>query len=147
MDPKTGMTESIRMLALDVGDKRIGVAACDALGMLVSPIEAIHRKNTKSDVAQIARLATENEATALVVGLPKNMDGTEGNQAAKVRSFAEALERETGLTVHFEDERLSTFTAIERLVERGIKTGQNRDLVDMESAVVILESFLARRQR
>lgn len=138
------MIEKSRLLALDVGDKRIGVAVSDASGMLVKTVETVHRKNMKVDVARIAKLVQDQEAAAVVIGLPKNMDGSEGEQAAKVRSFAKKLERETGLTVHFEDERLSTFTAIERLVERGIQTGKNRDLVDMEAAVIILQSFLER---
>jgi putative Holliday junction resolvase len=138
------MIERPRLLALDVGDKRIGVAVSDATGMLVSPVETVHRKNSKLDVARICKLVEQSEAAAIVVGLPKNMDGTEGEQAAKVRSFAKKLMRETGLEVHFEDERLSSFTATERLVERGIQTGKNRDLIDMEAAVVILQSFLDR---
>src|SRR5205823_8531321 len=105
-----------------------------------------HRKNFKVDLARIKDLAREHQARAFVVGLPLNMDGTEGDQAAKVRTFAEKLARETGLIVHFEDERLSTFTAIERLVERGVKTGHNRDLVDKEAAAVILESYFAQHQ-
>ncbi|PZM77775.1 MAG: Holliday junction resolvase RuvX [Candidatus Melainabacteria bacterium] len=136
-----------RLLALDVGDKRIGVAVSDATGMLVTPVETVHRKNSKLDIARICKLVDEHEASAIVVGLPKNMDGTEGEQAAKVKSFAKKLTRETRLEVHFEDERLSTFTATERLVERGIDTGRNRDLVDMEAAAVILQSYLERQSK
>jgi putative Holliday junction resolvase len=139
------MLNGPRMLGLDVGDKRIGVAVSDATGMFINPVGTVQRKNLKLDVARIKELAKQHGAEAFVIGLPKNMDGTEGNQAAKVRSFARELIGETSLPIHFEDERLSTFTAIERLVERGIKTGQNRDLVDMEAAAVILESFLQRQ--
>jgi putative holliday junction resolvase len=136
------MIERARLLALDVGDKRIGVAVSDVTGMLVTPVETIHRKNSKTDIERVLKLAAEHEVAALVIGLPKNMDGTEGEQAAKVKSFAKKLMREARLTVHFEDERLSTFTAIERLVERGVQTGKNRDLVDMEAAAIILQSYL-----
>jgi len=141
------MIERARLLALDVGDKRIGVAVSDVTGMLVTPIETIHRKNSKTDIERVSKLAAEHEVAALVIGLPKNMDGTEGEQAAKVKSLAKKITRETGLNVHFEDERLSSFTAIERLVERGIQTGKNRDLIDMEAAVVILQSFLERQSK
>ncbi len=141
------MTERARLLALDVGDKRIGVAVSDVTGMLVTPVETIHRKNSKTDIERVSKIAAEHEVAALVIGLPKNMDGTEGEQAAKVRSFAKKITRETGLNVLFEDERLSSFTAIERLVERGIQTGKNRDLIDMEAAVVILQSFLERQSK
>lgn len=131
-----------RILGLDVGDKRIGVAVCDALGITVSPVETVHRKNAKADVSRILAIVQKEEVGAVVIGLPKNMDGTEGEQAQKVRAFAEQLSKELRLPLHFEDERLSTFTAIENLVERGIKTGKNRDLVDMEAAAIILRSFL-----
>ena len=141
------MKERPRVLALDVGDKRIGVAVSDRTGMLVTPIETIHRKNMKVDTARVAKLAQEHEAELVVIGLPKNMDGTEGGQAKKARFFAKALSSDFGLSVEFEDERLSTFTATERLVERGVSTGKNRDLVDMEAAAVILQSFLDRAAR
>lgn len=139
------MIERSRLLALDVGDKRIGVAVCDVTKMLVTPVETIQRKNSKIDVARVAKLAEDHEVAAVIVGLPKNMDGTEGEQAAKVKSFAKKIARETRLPVHFEDERLSSFTATERLVERGIDTGRNRDLIDMEAAAVILQSYLDRQ--
>jgi putative Holliday junction resolvase len=139
------VTEKGRLLALDVGDKRIGVAVSDVTGMLTTPVETVHRKNSKTDVARICKLIEDHEAKAIVVGLPKNMDGTEGEQAAKVRSFAKKLVRETRLEVHFEDERLSSFSAIENLVARGVDTGRNRDLIDMEAAAIILKSFLERK--
>ena len=134
-----------RILGLDVGDKRIGVAVSDPTGMLVTPLITIHRKNMRTDVERLAALVTEQEAEMVVVGLPKNMDGTEGDQARKVRSLAKQLASATKLPIEFEDERLSTFSAIESLVERGVKTGHNRDLVDMEAAAIILRGFLDRR--
>jgi putative Holliday junction resolvase len=134
-----------RIVSLDVGDKRIGVAVSDPTGMLVTPLRTIQRKNTQKDVTALSALLTEQEAEMVVVGLPTNMDGTEGEQARKVRSFAKHLESATKLPIEFEDERLSTFSAIESLVERGVKTGHNRDLVDMEAAAIILRSYLDRR--
>ncbi len=128
-----------------MGDKRIGVAVSDPSGMLSRPLETVHRKNMKVDVARIARLAEQHEATAVVIGLPRNLNGSEGEQAAKVQAFARRFSRATGLKVYLENEQLSTFTAIERLVERGVKTGHNRDLVDMEAATIILQSFLDRQ--
>jgi putative Holliday junction resolvase len=134
-----------RILGLDVGDKRIGVAVSDPSGMLATPLVTIQRKNMKTDVARLAALASEQEAGMIVVGLPLNMDGTEGEQARKVRSLAKQLAFATRLPIEFEDERLSTFAATENLVERGVKTGHNRELVDMEAAAIILRSFLDRR--
>lgn len=129
-------------MALDVGDKRIGVAVSDPSRMLVTPLVTVNRKNMATDVQRIASLAKEQNASEIVVGLPKNMDDSEGAQAAKVRSFAKKLAWESRLPIHFEDERLSTFSAIEMLVEQGVKTGHRRDLVDMEAAVIILQSYL-----
>jgi putative holliday junction resolvase len=134
-----------RILALDVGDKRIGVAVSDPTGLLATPLRTVRRTNMKADVALIAALALEQEVGMVVIGLPANMDGTEGEQAMKTRSFAKQLARVTRLPIEFEDERLSTFSAIEMLVESGIKTGHNRELVDMQAAAVILQSFLDRR--
>jgi putative Holliday junction resolvase len=134
-----------RILSLDVGDKRIGVAVSDPTGMLVTPLVTVQRKNMKSDVARLAALAAEQEAEMVVIGLPMNMDGTEGEQARKVRSFAKQLAFATKRPIEFHDERLSTFSAIENLVERGVKTGHNRDLVDMEAAAIILRAFLDQR--
>ena len=134
-----------RILGLDVGDKRIGVAVSDPTGMLVTPLVTIQRKNMRTDVARLAALVTEQEAGTVVVGLPLNMDGTEGEQALKVRSLAKQLSSATKVPIEFQDERLSTFSAIETLTERGIKTGHNRELVDMEAAAVILREFLDRK--
>src|SRR5579872_5856867 len=103
------MTESSRIMGLDVGDKRIGIAVSDLSRMMATPLETLQRKNSKVDVARIAALVKAQECSVIVVGLPKNMDGTEGEQAMKVRSFGTKLARESGLPVYFEDERLSTF--------------------------------------
>ena len=135
-----------RIISLDVGDKRIGVAVCDPTRMLVTPLLTIQRKNMQTDVKRIAALVAEQEAELVVVGLPMNMDGTEGEQARKARSLAKQLAFATRRPIEFQDERLSTFSAIEGLVERGVKTGHNRDLVDMEAAAIILRAFLDNRR-
>jgi putative holliday junction resolvase len=135
-----------RMLGLDVGDRRIGVAVSDALGLLATPLETVQRKNMKLDVSRIAAVAAREEVGAVIIGLPLNMDNSEGPQAAKARSFGKQLARATGLPIHLEDERLSTFSAVEALVANGIKTGHNRELVDMQAAAIILQSFLDRRR-
>lgn len=131
-----------RILALDVGDKRIGVAVCDPTGLLVTPLVTIQRKNMRADVARVASLVATQEAGMVVVGLPLNMDGTDGEQALKVRSFAKRLSFAIKRPIELQDERLSTFSAIEALTERGVRTGHNRELVDMEAAAVILRAFL-----
>jgi len=135
-----------RVLALDVGDKRIGVAVSDLSRLIARPVETVQRKNREYDVRRIAQIVAEQEASVVVIGLPKNMDNSEGAQAAKVRSFAKHLARATSARILFEDERLSTFAAIETLVEQGIKTGHSRDLVDMEAATIILQNYLDRER-
>lgn len=132
-------------MGLDVGDKRIGIAVCDALGLATTPLKTLQRKNAKLDVETIAALATKEEIGGIVIGLPLNMDGTEGAQAAKTRAFGNRVTEATGLPIFYEDERLSSFTAVEMLVERGIKTGHNRELIDMQAAAIILQSYLDRK--
>jgi len=136
------MTAKPRILGLDVGDKRIGIAISDPLRITAAGLEAVHRKNMRTDVALIAQIAERHGAVQLVVGLPLNMDGTSGEQAEKVKSFGRKLARATGLPVVYEDERLSTVSAIRTLTLQGVKTGHNRDLVDIQSAAVILQKFL-----
>lgn len=135
-----------KILAIDLGDKRIGIAVSDQSRLIASPLQTVTRKNTKIDVARITSVAKAQEATEIVIGLPRNMDNTEGPQALKARAFGKQLGRASGLPIHFEDERLSTFSAIENLVARGVKTGANRELVDMEAAAIILQSFLDRQE-
>jgi putative holliday junction resolvase len=141
------MKEKSKVIGLDVGDKRIGIAVSDALRLIAAPLLTVHRKNMKTDVASVLGVIRKEEAAEVVIGLPKNMDGTEGEQAIKVRLFAKQLARASKLPVHLEDERLSTFSAIEMLVEQGVKTGHNRDMVDMQAAAVILQGFLDRESR
>jgi putative Holliday junction resolvase len=141
------MTEDYyRVLALDVGNKRIGVAVSDATRLIARPVETVTRKNREYDVRRVAEIIAEQEAAVVVIGLPKNMDDSEGEQAQRTRSFAKQLSRATSARIIFEDERLSTFSAIESLVERGVKTGHSRELVDMEAATIILQGYLDRER-
>jgi putative holliday junction resolvase len=136
-----------RVIALDVGDKRIGVAVSDLTRLIARPLETVTRKNREADLQRLAKIIAEQEARIVVVGLPKNMDNTEGAQARKTRNFAEQLGSVSNATIVFEDERLSTFSAIESLVQRGVKTGHARELVDMEAAAIILQTYLDKARR
>jgi len=140
------MSDKPRILGLDVGDKRIGIAISDPLRITAAGLEAIVRKNTQTDVAAVAQLAERHGAVQLVLGLPLNMDGSSGEQAEKVRSFGRKLAQKTGLPVVYEDERLSTVSAIRTLTIQGVKTGHNKDLVDIQSAAIILQKFLDRNE-
>ncbi|MBC8000239.1 MAG: Holliday junction resolvase RuvX [Leptolyngbya sp.] len=135
-----------RILGLDIGDARIGVAISDPLHLTAAGIVAVHRVNMAKDLEAIRKIAEENEAVEIVIGFPFNMDGSAGSQAEKVKSFGRKLERKTRLTITYQDERLTTFGAINDLVEVGIKTGQNRDLVDIQSAAIILQRYLDKKE-
>lgn len=131
-----------RLLGLDVGDRRIGVAVSDPTGLLATPIEIYTRHGRHDDVEHMLELAEEYEAEGIVVGLPVNMNGTEGPQAAKTREFAEELIAR-GLPVLMWDERLSTMEAERRMEEQGRR--KRRGVVqrsDAEAAAIILESYL-----
>ncbi len=135
-----------RILGLDIGDARIGVAISDPLHLTAAGIVAVHRVNMAKDLEAIRKIAEENEAVEIVIGFPFNMDGSAGSQAEKVKSFGRKLERKTRLIITYQDERLTTFGAINDLVEIGIKTGQNRDLVDIQSAAIILQRYLDKKE-
>ncbi|MBY0549225.1 MAG: Holliday junction resolvase RuvX [Candidatus Obscuribacterales bacterium] len=138
------MNQRPRSIGLDVGDKRIGIAISDPLGITSAGLDTLHRKNMQTDLVAIAEFAKRHNAVEFVIGLPANMDGTLGSQAQKVQSFGKKLARLTGLPVIYEDERLSTFTAIHTLTALGVKTGHNRDLVDKQAAAIILQKYLDR---
>jgi putative Holliday junction resolvase len=136
------MSAKPRILGLDVGDKRIGIAISDPLRYTAAGLETVKRKNMKTDVQLIAQIAARHGAVEIIIGLPLNMDGTSGEQAEKVRSFGRKLARETGLPIIFEDERMSTISAIRSLTLQGVKTGHNKDLVDRQAAAIILQRYL-----
>ena len=127
-------------MGLDVGDSRIGVALSDPLGILASPLTIVTRNDIEADTAAILALARQHEVESIVIGLPRNMDGSEGGQAAKVRDFAAGLERRTDLPIAFQDERLSTVEAMRLFKEAG-KTGRGTRY-DAAAAAVILQGYL-----
>ena len=140
------MTMKPRIIGLDVGDRRIGVAISDPLGITAAGLEAIERKSLREDIRAVAEMARRHGAVEIVIGLPKNMDGSMSDQALKVQDFARKLTRVTGLPVIYEDERLTTISAIRTLTIQGVKTGERKDLVDRQSAAIILQKFLDRRE-
>lgn len=137
-----------RLLALDVGDRRIGIAVSDPTGLLATPVEVYVRRGKDADVAHLRSAADEYDAEGFIVGLPVNMNGSEGPQAAKTRDFAGALGA-AGYPVLLWDERLSTVEAERRMAEAGRKKRRGAVMrSDAEAAAVILETYLdALRQR
>jgi putative Holliday junction resolvase len=132
---------TLRLLGLDVGDRRIGVAVSDPTGSISRPVEVYRRQNPAADVQHVRSLLEEYEASGVVVGLPKNMNGTEGPQAQKTREFADALSR-CGLSISLWDERLSTVEATRRMMEQRYKRRGIDERIDSEAAALILQTYL-----
>ena len=132
----------MRILAIDYGDQRIGLALSDASAMLCGRAWTVHEWNLDRAVEAIAAAARENEAGLLVLGLTKNMDGTEGPRASISRAVAARLEEATGLEVRLWDERRSSIEAHAILHANGKKEKKHRQTVDAVAASLILEGFL-----
>jgi putative Holliday junction resolvase len=131
----------MRILALDVGERRIGVAVSDPTGMLATPHGVIHRRSKAQDFAAVARLVAELGAERVVVGLPLSLNGDVGPQARRVTRYAQALARALPVPLELYDERYSTVTADELLAEGGRK--RRRTPIDAAAAAVILQEYLA----
>jgi putative Holliday junction resolvase len=135
----------LKVIALDVGTKTIGVAATDALGWFAHRVCTLARKGVKQDLVALQRIFGEREPEAVVVGLPYELDGSEARSAKLARQIGEAVRESTGLPVHYVDERFSSVDAERRLIESGISREKRKQVIDQEAAVVILESWLAQR--
>jgi len=129
-------------IALDIGMKRIGVAVCDRLAISCRGVTCLMRRDNGWP-KQLAGLISEYGAKSIIAGLPKNMDGTEGVQAADARAAVAELKRTLMLPVVFQDERLSTWTAKERLYAQGMREKKVKEKLDQTAAAVILEDFLS----
>jgi putative Holliday junction resolvase len=134
------------LLALDFGERRIGVAGADPLGLTARPLAVIERTSLAEDMARIGEIARRRGAKRIVLGLPLNMDGTEGPQAKRVKRFAGRLTRELGLEVELWDERLTTVEA-EHVLLAADKSRADRRRRDDVAAAVILEDYLAAKRR
>lgn len=132
----------MKILALDVGNKRIGTAYSDELGMFAHPLKTVHRKGIKRDIEAIAEIVRDQNISLVLVGLPKNMDDSVGFQGEKTVKFGEILKVELGVEVVYWDERLSTQAAKEIMLKNGIKQENRKNIIDTVAAVVILENYL-----
>ena len=130
-----------RILALDVGDRRIGIAVSDETQLIATPHSVYTRVGWGPDVKRVAQLFEEQEAVLVVCGLPRNMDGSVGFQAEKVKAFAQQLTK-AGLPVEFQDERLSTVSAHQALIAGGMRRDGRKETVDKVAAAVILQAYL-----
>ena len=132
----------MRILGLDYGEKRIGAAICDELGMTARGVATIARKYWKKDIEQIAGLVREYGVEKIVVGYPVRLDGTEGIQCEKVNRFIDALEAGVSVPVVKWDEALSTKEAESLLIEADMNRGKRRGVVDKLAAAIILQDYL-----
>ncbi|MBZ5631910.1 MAG: Holliday junction resolvase RuvX [Acidobacteriia bacterium] len=131
-----------RILALDLGKKRIGLALSDPLGLTAQGLPTLQRVNIRTDLAELDRLATEHDVRLILLGLPLHMSGDEGRQAQHAREFGERLAARTGREVRLWDERLTTVEAQRVLKSSGISTAKRARAVDQLSAQILLDSFL-----
>jgi putative Holliday junction resolvase len=132
----------MKVLGLDIGEKRIGIAISDALGYTAQGMQVLNRSGLEDDLTVLRELIKETETTEVVVGLPKNMDGSLGESAQKVLSFAKKMEESLSIPVILRDERWTTAEATRLLVEADLSRGKRRKVVDKLAAVLILQGYL-----
>ena len=133
------------IMAVDLGKARTGIALCDKTELLASPLTQINEYNREKLLDKISDLAKEKRAELLVVGLPKNMDGSEGESARNARNFADELAEKTGLPVEMQDERGTTITAHNYLNATDTRGKKRKSVVDALAATIILEDYLNRK--
>jgi len=137
----------MRAVGVDLGTRTIGLAVSDELGLTAQGLETLERKSLKKDLAALVKLAKDYQADRFILGLPLNMDGTEGPRAAATRRFGDALARASQLTVIYQDERLTTVAAQRVLLEGNVSRQKRRAVVDQIAATLILQSWLDAQSR
>lgn len=130
------------IMAVDYGDARTGIAVCDKFEMLASPICSINQWNAEALIEEISALAKQHKVEQFVVGLPKNMDSSEGERAQKCKDFADALFNATGIATVLRDERLSTVSAHNVLNATNTRGKKRKAVVDQVAAVMILQDYI-----
>ncbi len=136
----------MRIMAVDLGDSRTGIAVCDRDEILASPLTVITEYNTEKCAEKVAALAKQEKAEMIVVGLPKNMNGTSGERAEKCTGFARLVGEISGLPTEMWDERRTTVTAHNYLNETNVRGKKRKAVVDAVAATIILESYLEYRK-
>lgn len=132
----------MRYLGVDLGERRIGLALSDPTGLIAKPLGLIDTRKVSDPVKAVCELAKEREVEAVVVGLPRHMNGQEGTGAVQARAFARSVGEALGVQTYMEDERLSTVAAQRVLIERNIRREKRRLVVDQTAAALILQGFL-----
>ena len=137
----------MRVLGLDVGDRRIGVALSDPLGLTAQPLIVLERRGLAKDLEALCAMVQRHDVEAVIVGLPLTLRGERGVQAEKVASFSDALRRRVAVPVQFIDERFTTAQGERALREMGASRGQRKRVIDQVAAQLILQQFLDVQQR
>ena len=134
--------KKISALGLDIGTKRIGVAACDGLGLFASGLTTIERKSFTQDVEKFKQIVTEREVQILIVGMPYSLDKTIGKQAQQVQEYALKLAEALNLPVKFMDESFTSYAAEELIKAQGRSPSRNKGMIDQKAAALILQDWL-----
>lgn len=139
--------EEVRILALDVGEKRIGLAVSDPLGITAQGLEVLIRKNPQADLERLVEVARQWGVQKIVVGLPRHMDGRLGSAAPQILELVEILQKTLGVEVVTWEERLTTVEAERVLIQADVSRRRRRQVVDQLAAVLILQNYLDHRQQ
>ncbi len=131
-----------RVMALDIGDKRIGIALSDPMKIVANPFDTLKRVEIKGDINKIVKMIADNDVDTVVCGLPKMLDNTESLQTIKAKEFADMLREKTSAKVVMMDERLTTVQAQRVLIEADVRREKRREVIDKLAATVILQSYL-----
>ena len=132
----------MRKMALDYGEVRIGIAFSDLLNIIANGYETYTRKDLETDLEYLNKLCVEKQVDTIVLGLPINMDGTEGERAEATREFAKKLQEKTNLPIKFLDERLTSVSAEKLLIEADMRREKRKQVIDKISATIILQNYL-----
>jgi putative Holliday junction resolvase len=137
----------LSVLGVDVGTVRVGLAGCDPTGAIATPLETLPRRNEPAMWARLDAVIAERAVTRMVVGLPRRLDGSEGEAAAMARAFGETAQRRTGLDIVWWDERFTTAAAERSLISAGARRDRRREKIDAVAAALMLQSWLDSRTR
>ena len=132
-----------RILGVDYGDARVGLALSDTTKLIASPFKTIQNKNSELLISELKEIISENNVESIVVGFPIGMKGQDTNQTVKVKDFTQSLST-LCLPIFMEDERLSSIAAKKSLFMENIKTGHNKEIIDRRAAAIVLQQFLDR---
>lgn len=135
----------MKILALDIGTVRIGIATSDIMQIIASAYEVYRRKYLKADVEHIAKIVSDLAVGEVVIGLPLKMDGSEGQSVEMAREFGDELSKIVSVPIVYQDERLSTVTAQKILIESGMRREKRKDKVDSIAATIILQTYLDKK--